>query len=105
MKKILISMLVISASATAAFADGLFTPHGNIFAETTTPFSTYFDSNVKPLKSGEATCKNYFFIVAKGNCSIQNAMRDGNITKIQSIDRKNKNIMLYQKSTIVVHGE
>ena len=105
MKRILISMLVIGASATTAFADDLFAPHGVLYGETVAPYSTYFDSSVAPRKSGEATCKNYFLLVAKGNCSIQDAMRDGDITTIQSIDRKNKNILFYQKSTIVVHGE
>ena len=98
-------MLVIGASATTAFADDLFTPHGVLYGETVAPYSTYFDSSVAPRRTGEATCKNYFLLVAKGNCSIQDAMRDGDITKIQSIDRKNKNILFYQKSTIVVHGE
>ena len=105
MKKILFSILVLGLGCSGAFANDLFTPYGAIFGETSTPYSTYFDSSVAPRKTGEATCKNYFYIVAKGNCSIQDAMRDGDITKIQSIDRKNKNILFYQKSTIVVHGE
>ena len=105
MKKILFSLVVLGFGCSGAFANDLFTPYGAIFGETSTPYSTYFDSSVALRKTGEATCKNYFYIVAKGNCSIQDAMRDGDITKIQSIDRKNKNILFYQKSTIVVHGE
>lgn len=104
MKKILLSLVVLGMGC-GAFADDLFAPHGVLYGDTVSPYSTYFDSSVAPRRTGEATCKSYFLLVAKGNCSIQNAMRDGDITKIQSIDRKNKNILFYQKSTIVVHGE
>lgn len=101
----LVSLAVLAMGCGTVFADDLFLPHGGIYGETLAPFSMYFDSAVKPLKTGEATCTNYFFLVAKGSCGIKDAMNDGNITKIHSIDRKNKNILFYQKSTIVVHGE
>lgn len=104
MKKILFSLVVLGMGCGASRMSYLL-PHGVLYGDTVAPYSTYFDSSVTPSKSGEATCKSYFLLVAKGNCSIQDAMRDGDITKIQSIDRKNKNILFYQKSTIVVHGE
>ena len=87
-------LVVLGLGCCAVFADDVFVSHGVFYGDTVTPFSTYFDSSVTPSKTGEATCKNYFFLVAKGQCGINNAMADGNITKIHSIDRKNKNILL-----------
>lgn len=104
-KTIILTVLAILAGATCANAEDIFTPNAAIYSNISIPYSKYFDSSVKPVKKGEATCKNFFFIAAIGNCSIAEAMENGNITKIHSIDKENKNIILYQKSTIVVHGE
>ena len=64
MKKILFSLVVLGMGC-GAFADDLFAPHGVLYGETVAPYSTYFDSSVAPRKSGEATCKNYFFARCK----------------------------------------
>lgn len=106
MKKIILMTAVLVLGVNAAMADEFFgAPAGILYNDTVVPFSKYFDSSVQPLKKGEATCKNYFFLIAKGKCGINDAMNNGRITKIHSIDKQNKNILLYQKSKIVVYGE
>ena len=62
---------VLAFGVSAARTDEFFgAPGGILYNDTTVPYSKYFDGNVKPLKKGEATCKNYFFLVAKGQCGI-----------------------------------
>jgi hypothetical protein len=57
-------------------------------------------------KVGEASCVNYFGLVATGDASLETAMKNGGISKIHHTDCKYKVILgLYSKFTIVVYGE
>ncbi len=105
MKKILVLMGILIFTICAAQANDLFKANAIIYDNTTSPFSDYFDGSFKPTKTGEAKCINYFYLVSAGNCSIQKAMEDAGITKINSIDRIDKNILFFHKITILVHGE
>lgn len=59
------------------------------------------------LKSGEATVSQVLGMVSTGDASITAAARQGQITKIHSVDYKFKSYVLgvYSKFTTVVWGE
>lgn len=106
MKKFLvITTMLILAGMCKAHAGDLFMPNAIIYENTTTPYSKYFDGSVKPVKRGEAQCKNFLAILSIGKCGINDAMADGDITKVNSIDKVTKNILFYQKVKVVVYGE
>ena len=83
----------------------LFKVNGVIYGDNTSPFSEYFNPSVKPAKMGEATCTSYFRIITLGACGINDAMENGKITRVNSIDKHSKNILLFHKATLRVYGE
>lgn len=65
----------------------------------------FVDNSVKPIREGTATSEGILF-VASGDDSINTAMKNGNITKVHSIDYKTTNILgIVSKSTTIVRGE
>ena len=104
-KKMFAVLGLLVITACAAQANDLFRTNSIIYDKTQSPFSDYFDGRFKPVKTGEAKCNNYFYIVSLGDCSIKTAMEDAGITRINSIDRIDKSILFYHKVTILVHGE
>ena len=107
MKKTLaLLVLVLASTGMKAHAGDFFSSHGVLYDNSRVPAFMYVNDNVKPLKEGEATCKNYFIFYATGKCGIKDAMDDGNITKVNSVDKEFKNYaLLYQKTTLRVYGE
>ncbi len=57
-------------------------------------------------KVGKAYCESVLGLVGIGDCSIQAAMKDGNITKINHVSYESLNILgLFARFTVVVYGE
>jgi hypothetical protein len=56
---------------------------------------------------GKASCASYVWVVALGDCSVQAAMQNGNISKVHHVDSEFKSYFLgiYSKFTTVVYGE
>lgn len=56
---------------------------------------------------GEASCTSYVWVVALGDCSVQEAMQQGNISKVHHVDSEFKSYFfgIYTKFTTVVYGE
>ncbi len=105
MKKILTLLGLLAITTATAQASDLFRANAIFYDNTTSPFSEYFDGSFKPTKTGEANCTSYFRLVTTGDCSIQKAMQDAGITRVNSIDRTDKSILLFHKVNILVHGE
>lgn len=108
MKKtlLLMTLLATGLGTQSAHASDFFSSHGVLYDNSRVPAFMYVNDNVKPTKSGEATCKNYFIFYATGKCGIKDAMDDGGITKVNSVDKEFKNYaLLYQKTTLKVYGE
>lgn len=108
MKKTLIILFSAAAALTAqsALADDFFRPHGVFYDNSRIPAFMYVNDKVKPLKEGHATCTNYFIFYATGKCGLKDAMDNGGITKVNSVDKEFKNYAaLYQKTTLKVYGE
>ncbi|WP_220092225.1 TRL-like family protein [Helicobacter sp. 16-1353] len=60
----------------------------------------------KTLKRGEAVCSSVLGIVASGDCSIQAAKKNGNITKVHSVDVESFSVLgFYASYTTIVIGE
>lgn len=105
-KSLVLLVLVLVGTGVKAHASDFFKIQGVLYDNSRVPAFMYVNDNVKPAKSGEATCKNYFIFYATGKCGIKDAMDDGGITKVNSVDKEFKNYaLLYQKTTLKVYGE
>lgn len=56
-------------------------------------------------KTGCAECKSYFGIVALGNCSITQAMKNGKINNLSHYDEEIVNILGFKKITVKAYGQ
>jgi len=107
MKKLLfvsftVASLFFTGCAVSPFQAGLYTSN----TRPTVDLEVESSASVNPSKKGEATCTNILGLVATGDCSIKEAMKNGGITKIHHVDYSNTNILgLINKGTFVVWGE
>jgi hypothetical protein len=64
------------------------------------------ESNVKPTKVGKAEAQNILGVAVIGDCSIDAAMKAGQITKIHHVDSRVENVLgLFAKRITIVYGE
>jgi hypothetical protein len=64
------------------------------------------DNDVKTDKTGISTCSSVLYLFASGDCSVDAAKKNGNITKVNSIDHKAKSYsVFYTTYSTVVNGE
>ena len=58
-------------------------------------------------KIGKASCTSYVWIIGIGDCSVTEAMKNGEIKKVHHVDAEVKSILLgiYERYTTVVYGE
>ena len=75
---------------------------GYIYQDATTPGGGYTATTAA--KTGTTTCKSFFHIVGLGDCSVQTAMKNGNIKSIAGYDVYKKNILGYQQITVKAWG-
>lgn len=78
-------------------------PLGFVYQSTT--HQLLGSGSVAPAKVGTATCTQYFGVVALGNCSIKQAMTNGNIKALSHADQETKNILGYKKITTRAFGQ
>lgn len=104
-------LLFVSLTSSALFFTGCaVTPfQALIYTQNTSPtadLEVESLSSVSPSKKGEATCTNILGIVATGDCSVKEAMKNGGITKVHHVDYSNTNILgIINKGTFIVWGE
>lgn len=103
MKKIIISIMLLSSLFIFSGCAGL-GMYGSIYTDVKGPVTT---TNLeKGSKTGEASCLNVLGIVAMGDCSIATAAKNGQITKIKTVDEEISSILgLYLKRKVIVTGE
>ncbi len=98
---------VVLVVVVAVVLTGCCMPKGAVFAPvmmTKSPVAVG-DPSVKPAKTGEAYVEG-IILLAKGDASIEAAMKDGGITKIHHVDTEETNILgIYCKSITRVFGE
>ena len=65
----------------------------------------HIKKNEKGPKTGQAKCLSILGIVATGDCSIDAAAKNGNISEIKSVDVKTFSILgLFSEETTIVTG-
>ena len=111
---LLCAVAVVAVVAMTGCATGIFpggpTPAGIIYTNMTSPaqnLAVSTDPSAKPTKTGKGTVVAILGLVSQGDAGIEAAMKDGGITRIQSVDH---NIELYVfgilvKETTIVHGD
>lgn len=76
------------------------------FVYTDTKFGINATSNEGTSKVGTAMSQSILGIVAVGDASIEAAMKNGGITKVQHVDYHSTNILgIYATFTVEVYGE
>ena len=101
-------LLIILASAAALLAGCAQTqPVGVLYTNVTCPVTaTTAQSDASRLKVGTSTCTSVLTLVAIGDASIAAAMKNGNITKVRSVDWKVENTLgIIGKYECIVYGE
>jgi hypothetical protein len=108
MKRIIRSFIILSLAATLLAGCAANPFFGLAYTRVKAPtiaLSQKIDASTFE-KKGEASCINYFGLVATGNASLEAAMKNGGITRVHHVDCKYKFIMgVYSKFTLVVYGE
>ena len=100
MKKLFTAMSVLALLSLPAMASE---PLGFVYQNTT--HQLLGSGSVAPAKVGTATCTQYFGVVALGNCSVKQAMTNGNIRALSHADQETKNILGYKKVTTRAYGQ
>jgi hypothetical protein len=98
MKKILLSLALVSMLAAPAMATGW------LYSDTAEP-SNLALQQVRPCKVGRATCDSYFSLIQLGDCSYEAAMKNGRITEVNHHDTYTKGWFFFRHITTRVYGE
>ena len=99
MKKFLLTTALLLFTAVAANAEFL---GGFIYNGATTPGGGYTPAIAS--KQGTATCKNVWYIVSVGDCSVRPAMKNGGIKSLAGYDVHRENILGFQTITVKAWG-
>lgn len=99
MKKLLVTLTVLLFSTVAANAEFL---GGFIYNGATTPGGGYTPAIAS--KQGSASCKNVWYIVSVGDCSVRAAMKNGGIRSLAGYDVHRENILGFQTITVKAWG-
>jgi len=79
---------------------------GLIFSDYDAPLDIDADPTVVAMKMGQASAENILGLVITGDASIQEAAKQGGISKVHHVDYHYKNILgIYAKFTTTVYGE
>ena len=64
------------------------------------------DNKIKTAKVGTSTCASVLGLIAFGDCSVSAAKKDGDITKVNSVDHESTTIYFFYSSfNTIVRGE
>ena len=98
MKKIILAaaLLMFASAAHAEYLGGF------IYNGATTPGGGY--TSVVASKQGSSTCKNIWYIVTVGDCSVRAAMKNGGIRSLAGYDVHRENILGFQTITTKAWG-
>lgn len=97
-------LIVISGIAILTFGCAAAGMNGWLYTGVTEPVNA--TNTAQGTKKGEASCLNVLGIVAAGNCSIDEAAKNGGIKVIKTVDKKRSSVLgLYVKETTIVTGE
>lgn len=98
MKKIILSLAILSAVSTPVMAAGY------LYSDTAEP-AVLSQQVIRSCKVGKATCDNYMGLVQLGDCSYEAAMRNGKIGQVNHHDTYTKGWFFFKHITTRVYGE
>ena len=94
------SLVVLGTSGCATSR-----PIGGLFTDITLPVVAT-SNNGPSTKVGEAKCASYLAMVATGDCSLEKAKKNGNITNVKHVDWQAHNILgIIGHYKVVVYGD
>lgn len=97
--------LCVAGAVVTLTGCGSTTPIGSIITDVTLPI-TATTASVSSPKTGEASCVSYLSMIAKGDCSIEAAKKNGHITTVTSVDWHYDTILgIINNYTVTVHGK
>ena len=99
MKRLVLTMVLLLFTTIGANAEFL---GGFIYNGATTPGGGYTAAVAS--KQGSATCKNIWYIVTVGDCSVRAAMKNGGIRSLAGYDVHRENILGFQTITTKAWG-
>lgn len=102
MKKLLCLTAMLAFLGILALPAGAEPVNGFIYKNATEAGEGFSQTSV--YKTGKAECKSYFALVALGNCSVNEAAKNGKIKNVSYFDTHTRNILGYKKVTVQVYG-
>lgn len=99
MKRLILASALLMLSAMTANAEF---PGGIIYNGATTPGGGYTAAVAS--KQGSAVCKNIFYIVTTGDCSVRTAMKNGGIRSLAGYDVQRDSVLGFQTITVKAWG-
>ena len=104
MKKLIILSMFLFLTAcgtTAPFSP----PQAMLFSNFKAPLSTEFDKTEIGTKVGKASTYSFLGLISVGDAGIQEAAKNGHITKVNHADYEHFNFLVFQKTSVLVYGE
>jgi len=98
---IILSLILIISGCSASPVTGIF------YTDVTYPSGDKVATEaVRSDKVGVASCQSVLFLVAWGECSIDAAMKEGDISKVHHVDQTSMNAyFFFSRHTVKVYGE
>ena len=103
MKKFLGLMVLVAVFSISVQAANANEPVYGLFYKNATEAGSCF-SNAAAAKKGTAVCKSYFGLVGLGNCSVNEAAKDGKIKNVTYYDVHTRNILGFKTVTVNAYG-
>ncbi len=105
MRNFIISLIITASLVfSGCAAVGMSPVLGVLYTDVKAPVTA--TNNPKGPKTGEAKCMSVLGLVAVGDCSIEKAAKEGNISKVHTVDYNNMSILgLYSEIKVIVTGE
>ncbi len=96
------SLLLFTGCLTAPFMP----PMGGVYSAVDAPLSVDHNRTAVTSKKGEASAICILGMVSFGDVSTQTAAQNGGLKTIQHLDYTYFNVLgIYQKTTVIAHGE
>jgi len=91
-----LSGCAVNSPVAGAFFTNVKSPQGDKVKLTAKSFS----------KQGKSQCASYVMVVATGDCSVEEAMKNGSITEVHHVDQQSFSVwFFYQRYETHVYGE
>ena len=94
-------LFLTACGTTAPFSP----PQAMLFSNFKAPLSTEFDKTEIGTKVGKASTYSFLGLISVGDTGIQEAARNGHITKVNHADYEHFNFLVFQKTSVFVYGE